>query len=103
LTNLGFLLRENLAAIFITPSSWGSQRAGHLLGIKHIFWRRCQGGKSRLLRGEFLHTHPLLYFKFFFTLFLLASFYQKHKKISILDSCFYLSCFIMLSINGWFL
>jgi hypothetical protein len=27
--NLGFLLRENLAAIFITPSSWGSQRAGH--------------------------------------------------------------------------
>jgi hypothetical protein len=22
-------LRENLAAIFITPSSWGSQRAGH--------------------------------------------------------------------------
>jgi hypothetical protein len=31
--NLGFLLRENLAAIFITPSSWGSQLAGHLLGI----------------------------------------------------------------------
>jgi hypothetical protein len=36
LTNLGFLLRENLAAIFITTSSWGSQLAGHLLGIsKH--------------------------------------------------------------------
>jgi hypothetical protein len=32
-TNLGFLPRENLAAIFITPSSWGSQRAGHLLSI----------------------------------------------------------------------
>jgi hypothetical protein len=31
--NLGFLLRENLAAIFITPSSWGFQLAGHLLGI----------------------------------------------------------------------
>jgi hypothetical protein len=30
---LGFLLRENIAAIFITPSSWGSQLAGHLLGI----------------------------------------------------------------------
>ena len=27
--NLGFLLRENLAAIFIIPSSWGSQLAGH--------------------------------------------------------------------------
>jgi hypothetical protein len=27
--NLGFLLREKLAAIFIIPSSWGSQLAGH--------------------------------------------------------------------------
>jgi hypothetical protein len=26
--NLGFLLRENLAAIFIIPSSWGSQLDG---------------------------------------------------------------------------
>jgi hypothetical protein len=50
--NIGFLLRENLAAIFITPSSWGSQLAGHLLDIKHIFWRRCRGGR-RLLQGEF--------------------------------------------------
>jgi hypothetical protein len=29
--NLGFLLREKLAAIFITPCSWGFQLAGHLL------------------------------------------------------------------------
>jgi hypothetical protein len=28
--NLGFLLRENLAAIFIIPSSWGSQLDGAL-------------------------------------------------------------------------
>jgi hypothetical protein len=34
-TNLGFILRKNLAAIYITPSSWGSQRAGHLLGINY--------------------------------------------------------------------
>jgi hypothetical protein len=34
--NLGFLLRENLVAIFIIPSSWGSQQAGHLLGIKTV-------------------------------------------------------------------
>jgi hypothetical protein len=27
--NLGFLLREKLAAIFITPCSWGFQLAGH--------------------------------------------------------------------------
>jgi hypothetical protein len=57
-----------------------------------IFWRRCRG-KRRLLQGEF-RTH-ILYFvlSFAFTLFLLASFYQKHKKISILYSCFYLSAF----------
>jgi hypothetical protein len=29
--NLGFLLREKLTAIFITPCSWGFQLAGHLL------------------------------------------------------------------------
>jgi hypothetical protein len=28
---LGFLLTEKLAAIFITPCSWGFQLAGHLL------------------------------------------------------------------------
>jgi hypothetical protein len=27
--NLGFLLREKLAAIFIKPCSWGFQLAGH--------------------------------------------------------------------------
>jgi hypothetical protein len=34
--NLDFLLRENLTAIFITPSSWGSQLSGHLLGINTL-------------------------------------------------------------------
>jgi hypothetical protein len=32
------------------------------------------------------HAYPLLCFSFAFTLFLLASFYQKYKKISILYS-----------------
>jgi hypothetical protein len=27
--NLGFLLREKLAAVLIIPSSWGSKLAGH--------------------------------------------------------------------------
>jgi hypothetical protein len=98
---LGFLLREKLAAIFIKPCSWGFQLTGHLLHqlhdnkfsgtihhrrIKKFFWRRCRG-KRRLLQGEFcMH---ILYFvlSFAFILFLLASFYQKHKKISILFSC----------------
>jgi hypothetical protein len=44
--------------------------------------------------GSFSHTHPLLCYLFCFTLFILsASFYQKPKKIRILDSCFYLSAF----------
>jgi hypothetical protein len=33
-----------------------------------------------LCKGSFLHTHPLLCFKFFFTLFLLALFYNKNPK-----------------------
>jgi hypothetical protein len=53
-----------------------------------FFWRRCRG-KRRLLREEF-RTH-ILYFvlSFAFTLFLLASVYQKHKKISFLYSCYF--------------
>jgi hypothetical protein len=38
------------------------------------------GKKTTSARGV-LHAHPLLCFKFCFTLFLLASFYQKHTKI----------------------
>jgi hypothetical protein len=34
--NLGFLTEEKLAAIFIKPSSWGSQRAGHQPRIKLV-------------------------------------------------------------------
>jgi hypothetical protein len=63
--------------------------------INKFFWRRCRGGR-RLLRGEFSHAHPLLCLLFCFTLFLLASFYQKPKKIRILCSCFYLSTFSLL-------
>jgi hypothetical protein len=37
------------------------------------------GKKNTSARGV-LHAHPVLYFKFCFTLFLLASFYQKYKK-----------------------
>jgi hypothetical protein len=33
--NLGFLLREKLAAISITPCSWGFQLAGHLFHQLH--------------------------------------------------------------------
>jgi hypothetical protein len=51
------------------------------------------GEEKRTSAWGVLHAHPLLCFKFCFTLFLLASFYQKPKKNSILCSCFYLSTF----------
>jgi hypothetical protein len=50
-------------------------------------------GKKKTFARGVSHAHPLLCFKFCFTLFLLASFYQKHKKISIIYSYFYLSTF----------
>jgi hypothetical protein len=41
-------------------------------------------GKKKTSARGVSHAHPLLCFKFCFTLFLLASFYQKYKKISFL-------------------
>jgi hypothetical protein len=82
-----------------TPSSPSHQQ---------VFWRHCRGTKKKKNKKlphqlgasktstSFLaplpgrkktsargvsHAHPLLCFKFYFTLFLLALFYQKHKKL----------------------
>jgi hypothetical protein len=83
-----------------------SQLAGHLLHYhraiysnQDFFWRRCWG-KRRLLQGEF-RMH-ILYFvlSFAFTLFLLVSFYQKHKKISFLIVVF--NC-LLLALLEWLL
>jgi hypothetical protein len=83
LTNLGFLLREKLAAVLIIPSSWGSQLDGDLhhqhRAASRLFSGTVAGEKKTSARGV-SHAHPLLCFKFCFTLFLLASFYQKHTK-----------------------
>jgi hypothetical protein len=64
--------------------------------------------KEDLCKGSFSHAYPLLCFKFYFTLFLLAWLYQKPKKklesfVVVIFVGLLLSCFIMLSINGWFL
>jgi hypothetical protein len=106
--NLGFLTEGKLAAILITPSSWGSQRAGHSSRNKQqVFQRRCRGGSRRLLRGEFLHAHPLLCYCFSLLYFYLHHFIKNTKKlvptIVVIFVGMLLSCFIMLSINGWFL
>jgi hypothetical protein len=83
LTNLGFLLREKVAAMLITPSSWGSQLDGdlhqHTVPHQESFLAPLPRKKKTSAR-RVLHAHPLLCFKFCFTLFLLASFYQKNTK-----------------------
>jgi hypothetical protein len=101
--NLGFLLREKLAAVLIIPSSWGSQLDGEKLStpcrIKTLFWRRCQG-KRRLLQGEF-HTH-ILYFvlSFAFLYFYLHHFIKKYTKIIFLIVVF--TCLLLVLLE-WLL
>jgi hypothetical protein len=56
--------------------------------------------KKKTSAREVSHAHPLLCFSFCFTLFLVASFYQKHKKISILYSCFYLLAFSFVRMSN---
>jgi hypothetical protein len=89
---LGFLLRKSLLLYSSHLALGVFQLAGNLLGFIKLFLAPLPGRKKTSARGV-SHTHPLLCFNFCFTLFLLASFYQKPKKIRILDSCFYLSAF----------
>jgi hypothetical protein len=92
--------------VLIIPSSWGSQLGGYPARIKLFFWRHCQG-KRRLLQGEF-RTH-ILYFVlvllyFIFTCIVLSKIQKKIvPTIVVIFVGLLLSCFIMLSINGWFL
>jgi hypothetical protein len=78
--------------VLIIPSSWGSQLDGDLHHQHHaasrLFLAPLPGKKKTSARGV-SHSHPLLCFKFCFTLFLLASFYQKHKKLVSLIFVYY--------------
>jgi hypothetical protein len=100
--NLGFVTEGKLAAIFIKPSlgisNWPviyfinytptSFLAPFITAPSTSFLAPLPG-KKRLLQGEF-HTHiPYFVLSFAFTLFLLISFYQKHKKNSFLYSCYF--------------
>jgi hypothetical protein len=94
LTYLGFITEGKLAAVLITPS----------LGVPNwpviyiintapptSFLAPLLGRKKKTSARKVLHAHPLLCFKFCFTLFLLASFYQKHKNfISFIVAFIYL-------------
>jgi hypothetical protein len=78
--NLGFLLREDL----LLCSSYLPLGVPNWVVIclhQVFFWRRCRGERRFLQEESRTHNH-LLCNLFCFILFLLASFYQKHKKIS---------------------
>jgi hypothetical protein len=53
-------------------------------------------GKKKTSARGVSHAHHLLCFEFCFTLFLLASFYQKHKKISFLIVVFTCPLLVLL-------
>jgi hypothetical protein len=46
-----------------------------------LFWRHCQGGRRRLLQGEFSHAHPLLCLLFCLLYFCLHRFIKNPKKL----------------------
>jgi hypothetical protein len=102
LTYLGFITEGNLAAVLVTPS----------LGVPNwpviyiintapptSFLGPLLRKKKTSARGV-SHAHPLLCFSFAFTLFLLASFYQKNKKISFLLVVF--TCLLLVLLE-WLL
>jgi hypothetical protein len=82
LTYIGFITEGKLAAIFITPSlgvpNWS---VVYIINTEPptSFLAPLPGKKKTSARGV-SHAHPLLCFKFFFTLFLLASFLSKTQK-----------------------
>jgi hypothetical protein len=57
-------------------------------------------GKKKTSARGVSHAHPLLCLLLCFTLFLLASFYQKHKKFSFHYSCFYLTAFSLVRMSN---
>jgi hypothetical protein len=73
---------------------------------KQVFWRRCRG-ERRFLQGESLASNLLLCYCFASFYFCLHRFIKNTKKlvptIVVIFVGLLLSCFIMLSINGWFL
>jgi hypothetical protein len=84
-------LRENLAAILITPSSWGFQWAGHstrhqlfsgaIIPAIKLFSGVVAGRKKTYARGVFARTSFTLFYCFALLYFiLLASFYIKNPK-----------------------
>jgi hypothetical protein len=69
---------------------------------QQVFWRRCRGGKRRLLQGEF-RTH-ILYFVLSFALlyFYLHRFIKNQKNISSFYSCYFCWPVIVLVYHAFY-
>jgi hypothetical protein len=100
--NLGFLLREKLAAIFITPCSWGFPTSRSFTSlISHTitapstsFSGAVAGEEEDFCKGSF-HTH-ILYFVLSFALlyFYLHRFSKTPKKLESLIVVF--TCLLLV-------
>jgi hypothetical protein len=77
--NIGFITEGKLTVVLITPYSWGSQ----LVCAPTSFLAPLPGRKRISARGvsHFQYFYFVIVLLSLFTLFLLASFYQKYKKI----------------------
>jgi hypothetical protein len=92
-TYLGFLTEVKPAAILITPSFWGSQRAGYSPRTRTIscFPGAVAGEEVEDFYEGSFRTH-ILYFVIvllYFIYFTCIALYQKPKKIRILGSCYF--------------
>jgi hypothetical protein len=73
--------------VLIIPSSWGSQRAVTYKPPSSIFSGAVAGEEENFCKGNLSRT--IFYFVFVLLYFvLLASFYQKYKKLVSISSCF---------------
>jgi hypothetical protein len=111
---LGFITEGKLDAVLIKPSlgvsNWPviyiinytptSFLARFNTAPSTSFLAPLPGKKKTSARGV-SHAHPVLCLKFCFTLFLLALFYQKHKKISFLLVVIF-TC-LLLALLEWLL
>jgi hypothetical protein len=115
LLKFGFLLLVRLNLGFATEGNLLLYSSYLPLGVPNwvpnthyqsIFWRRCRG-ERRFLHGKSLTLNLLLCYCFALFYFYLHRFIKNTKNlvptIVVIFVGLLLSCFIMLSINGWFL
>jgi hypothetical protein len=85
-----FLTEGKLATVLIIPFSWGSQLGAYLPASSKLFLAPLPGKKKISARGV-LHTHPLLCFSFGLFYFCLHHLSKIQKKISFLNSSYFIS------------